>query len=102
MPRALAIWAGLLAAGPPGAGGGELVRVHHGGPSAGLTLSPGGGQAGHGALVDDVPLELALLLRGLRRARAAVPAAGVPRAVPASRACSADGREAHEGPHRRA
>ena len=49
---------GALAAGPPGVSGGELVRVHDGGPSAGLTLSPGGGQAGHGALVDEVPLEL--------------------------------------------
>ena len=39
-------------------GGGELARIHHGGPPADLALRPRGLQAGHGALVDDVPLQL--------------------------------------------
>src|ERR1700745_4038903 len=49
-------WA--LAAGAARPGGGELVRVHDGGPPADLALCPRGLQAGHRALVDDVPLEL--------------------------------------------
>jgi hypothetical protein len=38
---------GALAAGTRGTGGGELVRVHHGGPPADLTLSPRGLRTGH-------------------------------------------------------
>jgi hypothetical protein len=38
-------------------GGGQLVRVHHGRPSAVAPLSLGRDEACHGALVDDVPLE---------------------------------------------
>jgi hypothetical protein len=35
-----------------------VAVVHHGGAAAVASLRPGGQQAGHGALVDDVPLEL--------------------------------------------
>jgi hypothetical protein len=49
---------GALAAGPARPGRRQLVRVHHGGTAAGAALSLRRGQAGHGALVDDVPLQL--------------------------------------------
>ncbi|MGH3188217.1 MAG: hypothetical protein ACRDOL_13285 [Streptosporangiaceae bacterium] len=38
-------------------GGGELVRVHHGGTAAVAALGARGDEVGHDALVDDVPLQ---------------------------------------------
>jgi hypothetical protein len=49
---------GSFAAGEAGGRGGDLVIVHDGGPSADAALGAGGGESGHGALVDHVALEL--------------------------------------------
>jgi len=48
---------GALAAGSPGAAGGDLVGVHHGGPPADAALPAGGVQPGEGPLVDQVAFE---------------------------------------------
>ena len=58
MPRDLAIVAGLSPRVPARPGRRQLVRVHHGRTAAGAALSLRRGQPGHGALVDDVPLQL--------------------------------------------
>ena len=59
MLRALAICVGLSprVRRTPAAAGLCAGSISVGRPPT-LPLSPGGGQAGHGALVDDVPLEL--------------------------------------------
>src|SRR5580693_8032204 len=49
---------GALAALASCPGCGELVSVHHGWAAADAALGACGGEPGHGALVDDVPLEL--------------------------------------------
>ena len=58
MPRALAICAGLSPRARRARAAASLSGSITVGRPAGLTLSPGGGQAGHSALVDDVPLKL--------------------------------------------
>src|SRR6266566_3631892 len=58
MPRALAIWVGLSALGVPCLGRGERVGVHDSGPAPGSSFGARRGEPGHGALVDDVALEL--------------------------------------------